>query len=112
MFAGCLVTGCNILPVTDKPQVVPVETQVDCNCSQIQPTLLFATGAVIKEIQARLILLGYPAGDIDGVVGNNTRGAIKAYQADHQLLTDGRPSPELLAHIKAATGNGKVPVSK
>jgi peptidoglycan hydrolase-like protein with peptidoglycan-binding domain len=108
MLAGWLVTACTTA-VTDKPAPAPIETRPACNCSQNQQAVVFATEAEIKEIQARLVLLGYTAGAIDGVVGDNTRNAIKAYQADHQLLTDGRPSTELLAHIKAA-GNGAVPV--
>lgn len=111
MLAGWLATACNVLPVTDNPPVKPVDTRADCNCSESQQTGVFATVAVIKEIQARLVLLGYPVGEIDGVVGYLTRNAIKAYQADHQLLRDGRPSTELLAHIKAAAGNGQPPVS-
>jgi len=118
-MAMVLLTACSMLPIPNSPRVVQVETRtptggVDaapevCDCSMMQQTLLLATEAEIKQIQARLILLGYPAGEIDGVVGKMTRNAIKAYQMDHQLLTDGRPSTELLVHIKANTGNGQAP---
>ena len=55
---------------------------------------------LIKEIQARLILQGYDTGHIDGIYGKKTELGIRAYQADYHLLTDGRPSPELLEHLK------------
>ncbi|MBI2994731.1 MAG: peptidoglycan-binding protein [Gammaproteobacteria bacterium] len=54
----------------------------------------------IKDIQARLILLGYGAGPVDGVLGERTRGAIRTYQADHGLLTDGLATPELSQHLR------------
>jgi len=121
IVAIMLLPACGLLPVTDSPQVAEVETRTPpppggveetpavCDCALLQQTSQFATEAEIKQIQARLILLGYPAGEIDGVVGNTTRNAIKAYQADHQLLTDGRPSTELLVHIKAKIGNDQTP---
>ncbi len=53
----------------------------------------------IKAIQMGLTTMGYDPGPIDGVVGNNTRRAIKSYQAEFQLDQDGEPSATLLAHI-------------
>jgi peptidoglycan hydrolase-like protein with peptidoglycan-binding domain len=119
ILATVLLSACNLLPVSGsrKPAQIetrakqgdPVETPAACNCALLQQTTILATEPEIKQIQARLILLGYPAGDIDGVVGNTTRHAIKAYQTDHKLLTDGRPSTELLLHIKATSGNVQTP---
>ena len=46
-------------------------------------------------IQQRLKELGYYEGSIDGSAGQATRSAIKEYQVDQDIPTDGRPSAEL-----------------
>lgn len=95
------VTGCGLMSSYQTPSAFQEGGSLSCNYDW-QVASIFATEPEIKEIQARLILLGYPAGEIDGVVGENTRNAIRSYQAVHKLLTDGRPSTELLIHIKGS----------
>jgi len=56
---------------------------------------------LVAGIQSDLVTMGYDPGPADGRMGPKTAGAIREYQADHALLTDGRASPELAAHIKA-----------
>ena len=46
-------------------------------------------------IQQRLQELGYYDGEVDGAVGAGTREAVKAYQADQGLQSDGKPTAEL-----------------
>lgn len=106
-----LLTGCGSLPyssapvtdlnekaaLTKKPLVVD---QCDGRPVAQYIPLSFTDVDVIKEIQARLILLGYSTGQIDGVYGKKTEQGIRNYQAVYHLLTDGRPSPELLEHIR------------
>ena len=53
-----------------------------------------------KEIQSLLNQLGYPCGTADGIMGPKTREAIKRYQTDAGLPTDGKVSQELLAKLK------------
>jgi hypothetical protein len=108
MPAGLLAAGCNMLPGRQVTQTVSVQeggSNMSCEGGSEADLVIFATLEEIKEIQARLILLGYTAGRVDGILGENTENAIRAYQAAHKLLTDGRPSPELLAHIKQTAGN-------
>lgn len=57
---------------------------------------------LVRKIQAGLAEAGYDPGSADGVMGERTEAAIRAYQSDHELLVDGRPSPELAAHIGAS----------
>jgi len=38
---------------------------------------------------------------VDGVYGERTRNAIRAYQVDYGLLVDGQASPELAEHIRS-----------
>ncbi|MFQ5466884.1 MAG: peptidoglycan-binding protein [Kiloniellaceae bacterium] len=55
---------------------------------------------LVTRIQTDLVAMGYDPGPADGYMGPMTAGAIRKYQADNALLTDGRASPELAAHIK------------
>jgi peptidoglycan hydrolase-like protein with peptidoglycan-binding domain len=54
-----------------------------------------------REIQALLHERGYDPGPIDGVHGSATASAIRAYERDRGLVVTGRPSPELLGHLRA-----------
>lgn len=49
-----------------------------------------------EELQKRLKSQGYYDGKIDGKIGNGSRGAIKAFQAQAGLTQDGHPSKEVL----------------
>ncbi|MDJ0945912.1 MAG: peptidoglycan-binding domain-containing protein [Kiloniellales bacterium] len=56
--------------------------------------------AGIKETQALLNAKGYKAGTADGIVGRNTRSAIRAYQKDNQLRVTGAVTDHLLLHLQ------------
>ena len=56
-----------------------------------------------KETQQLFTDLGYEPGVADGLPGNKTKEAIKAYQADQQLTVSGLPSLELLVHLRGKT---------
>lgn len=62
------------------------------------------SSALVADIQDELAQRGYDTGPADGILGSRTSAAIAAYQRDHGLLVDGRPSPELLGHIRGRTG--------
>ena len=53
----------------------------------------------IKELQQGLIELGYDPGSADGILGQQTREAIIAYQKDHNLEPDGKYSGVLLFDV-------------
>jgi len=106
IIASCLLfTACGLMSSQPYRAEVREGALQNCECGVQTPVAIFASKKEIEEIQARLIMLGYPVGEIDGVVGPATQKAIKAYQADHKLLTDGRPSPELLQHIQQSAVN-------
>ena len=54
---------------------------------------------VVMEIQSGLVHLGYNPGPVDGIYGQHTRNAIRAYQEDNDLLVDGQATMELAEHI-------------
>ena len=55
-----------------------------------------------KEIQQRLIKLGYDPGTPDGIIGKSTRIAIYAYQANNDMRIDGKVTPALLDHLRSS----------
>jgi membrane-bound lytic murein transglycosylase B len=56
----------------------------------------------VRKLQAGLVALGYPAGELDGKIGTQTRIALHAFQISNQLPADGFPTPEALQQVVAA----------
>ncbi|MBL8581376.1 MAG: lytic murein transglycosylase [Rhizobiaceae bacterium] len=54
---------------------------------------------MMKQLQQKLADKGYDVGGIDGVLGNNTREAIRREQMRLGLPVDGWPTPSLLANM-------------
>lgn len=54
----------------------------------------------VTAVQEGLARLGYDPGPADGEYGPRTQRAIKRYQADHGLLTDGLVSDQLASHVR------------
>ncbi|MFC4259940.1 lytic murein transglycosylase [Marinobacter lacisalsi] len=50
----------------------------------------------VIKLQSALNARGYDSGIPDGILGPNTRSAIRRYQANEGLVADGFPGPELL----------------
>ena len=61
--------------------------------------------AEVMEIQSRLGRLGFGAGTPDGIVGPNTRKAIKGFQRRAGLPADGYPTIGLLERLRSTNGN-------
>lgn len=55
---------------------------------------------VAVAVQRRLAEAGYYRGAIDGVIGNGTRKAIRAYERANGLPADGRIDADLLARLQ------------
>ena len=53
-------------------------------------------GSVVVQVQQELARAGYYRGAIDGVIGNGTRSAIRAYERANGLPVDGRLDTQLL----------------
>ncbi|MDP8208567.1 MAG: peptidoglycan-binding domain-containing protein [Candidatus Electryonea clarkiae] len=45
----------------------------------------------IRSVQKALISIGYNPGPVDGILGNRTRQAVRHFQSDHGLFSDGIP---------------------
>lgn len=61
-----------------------------------------------KQLQRMLAKRGYLDGTADGIIGERTRAAIRAYQSDHGMAVSGRANAKLLASL----GVGPAPVTK
>ncbi len=60
----------------------------------------------LRDTQARLTMLGFKPGPIDGQMGKRTRSAIKGFQADKGLPADGKLTNEVFELlVKAVPGN-------
>ncbi|MDQ6656399.1 MAG: peptidoglycan-binding protein [Verrucomicrobiota bacterium] len=55
--------------------------------------------SVVEEVQQRLSRAGYYRGDIDGVIGDGTRSAVRRYQRAHRLRATGQIDDQLLASM-------------
>jgi peptidoglycan hydrolase-like protein with peptidoglycan-binding domain len=53
-------------------------------------------------VQQRLAQLGYDVGPPDGMIGSQTRAAIRAYQSAHSMEADGRAGQRLLRNLRSA----------
>jgi membrane-bound lytic murein transglycosylase B len=63
-----------------------------------------APGRVVADIQRYLNALGHDAGTVDGIFGNRTSTAIRAYQRSAGLPETGQPSTNLLRQLAADVG--------
>lgn len=86
--------------------------------AELDPTLRFGLGTALawprsdrplsrsetEELQRRLTALGYPTQGVDGVIGPNTRDAIRRFQSDAGLIPDGHVTTALLERLRAAVG--------
>jgi lytic murein transglycosylase len=72
----------------------------------------------IKELQQLLVRAGFDVGKVDGVLGQQSRTAVKAMQVKYGLPADSWPTAELLARMRgglraqAAPAAGAVPVAR
>ncbi len=62
--------------------------------------------AQVKEIQKRLIALGYGLEKIDGKIGSNTRRQVGTYQKKNRLKIDCWPTKAVLSHLRATASLG------
>ena len=63
---------------------------------------VYTDDATVAAVQRRLARGGYYRGAIDGVIGNGTRMAIRAYERNNGLRVDGRIDRQLLATLGLA----------
>ena len=65
------------------------------------------TDPEVYQVQRLLKSLGYGPGTVDGRIGPRTRRAIKAFQRDRSLQSDGKVTRSLLSALQMAIRNNK-----
>lgn len=61
----------------------------------------------LKELQQLLIRAGFNVGKVDGVLGQQSRTAVKAMQIKYGLPADSWPTAELLARMRGGTAQAQ-----
>jgi len=92
----CLCTGCG-RKQEDIEQ--PPEPSVELTLPQI-PKLPASYKPTSKEIQIALQNAGFYKGKIDGDIGPMSEAAIREFQAQNNLVVDGRIGPKTWAVLK------------
>lgn len=60
------------------------------------------TRSQARDMQEALTALGYDTGGVDGIVGANTRAALRRFQADSGLIADGYAGRQTYDAVMAA----------
>ena len=71
---------------------------------------LGSTGAEVTRVQKKLKELGYYSGAADGIYGNATKAAVKAFQKNCGITADGVAGPKTLLYLGlggSSSGNGQ-----
>jgi peptidoglycan hydrolase-like protein with peptidoglycan-binding domain len=58
----------------------------------------------LRELQQLLVRAGFDVGTVDGVMGQQSRSAVKAMQIKYGLPADSWPTTELLARLRGSRG--------
>ena len=66
--------------------------------------------AALRELQQLLVRAGFNVGKIDGVMGQQSRSAVKAMQIKYGLPADSWPTAELLARMRGVPRVSPLPV--
>ena len=59
------------------------------------------SGSDVKELQIRLKAVGFDCGDVDGIYGSQTRGAVRALQEAGKITPDGEFGPKSMAVLES-----------
>ena len=66
---------------------------------------LGSTGAEVTRVQKKLKELGYYSGAADGIYGNATKAAVKAFQKNCGITADGVAGPKTLLYLGLGGGS-------
>lgn len=103
--AAFLQTGRHPAPLFEtRPFDQPSAAAVDSRHVAVQRIRMPASADLVHDIQAALVERGFYRGPVDGVSGQMTERAIRAFQAAAGLSPTGVPSEKLLAQIQLFEG--------
>ena len=89
--------------VAASPQDSAEQNQADPNLAMPQATAIDPSAPFVKptnqEVQQSLKNAGFYTGTVDGALGPHTKKAIRDFQAQNNLTTDGRVGPQTWARL-------------
>lgn len=74
------------------------------NAERVAASQPAAADPRVRAVQRALAQIGYSPGAIDGLMGGETRDAIRAFEADRRLPLTGEVSDRLIKELEAFTG--------
>jgi peptidoglycan hydrolase-like protein with peptidoglycan-binding domain len=86
-------------PVASDPDDSTQDTASDTQSNVIQTMSVGSRGSDVEALQTLLTDRGYRPGPSDGVFGNQTRTAVKAFQSDQGLAADGIAGPATMGAL-------------
>ena len=100
------LAGCGLTGALTKPSQVNMGDPAWKNSATaqaapvIQPVAAQAgLNQAVTNLQSQLAARGYDPGPLDGMMGERTRAAIRAYQRDRQMPVDGQVSQALVSSL-------------
>ena len=87
LSAVMLMTGFVFMPETSIGEALSITAYADVATNQVLRK--GSRGTAVKQLQQSLNTLGYNAGTVDGIFGNNTYNAVKSFQRANGLTVDG-----------------------
>ncbi|WP_323785515.1 peptidoglycan-binding domain-containing protein [Thalassovita sp.] len=95
----------NTNQITSSHGAPPNSTQLSPATSATESDMALDKQA-IRDIQARLLVLGYDPNGIDGLIGRGVRSAVKKWQVSRDINANGYLNEEQLAALKAQSQPG------
>lgn len=69
-------------------------------------------GAEVKDLQKRLVQIGYQVGKVDGIYGKSTTAAVKRFQRNRGIKADGIAGKKTIDELIRLTGESKTASGK
>ena len=103
MTAATVQSENPIVPVVTQPYITPAPTVAPTPAPVYTTTLKEGSkGTEVKELQVKLINLGYLKASADGIYGSTTKRAVRSFQSANGLKVDGIAGPATRSAIDAA----------
>ncbi len=94
---------------TNPPTASPGSTTGGSSSGSIATLRYGSKGDAVKTMQEALNKLGYAAGAADGIFGRGTEAAVKQFQRNNSLTTDGLAGAKTLTLLYAQASQGSAP---
>ena len=106
LFSGNAKKATAKATATPKPTAAAAKATATPAPAEKSTTLKVGSkGTEVKELQQKLISLGYLSGNADGIYGTKTAAAVKAYQKAKKLSADGVAGEKTLSSLNGSSAS-------